>query len=282
MELSPRYDGPPIISISGAPNDQLAPVVRQRRRMQALLADLKADDWSNATRCEDWSVQDVVAHMVSVNDFWTASMRAGLVGEPTRMMIGFDPAATPEVFVAPMRELPPQAVLDRYAASNDAFVETVAALDDKGWAMLAESPAGHVPIRLIAHHALWDSWIHERDIALPIGLTPPSEPDEVASCLRYAAVLSPALAIGNGHALSAVLAVEARDPDVRFVLVVGESVAVRDDAARGDAPCLRGDAVALVEALSLRSPLPTTAPTEWTELLGGLAMAFDIELQPSG
>jgi len=100
--------------------------------------------------------------------------------------------------------------------------------------------------------------------------------------LRYAAALSPALAIGNGHALGAVLAVEASDPDVRFVLEVGESVAVRDDEARSDAPCLRGDAVALVEALSLRSPLPTPAPTEWTELLSGLATAFDVELQPSG
>jgi uncharacterized protein (TIGR03083 family) len=278
MELSPRYDGPPIISIAGAPDDQLAPVVRQRRRTQAMLADLSEDDWCSPTRCDVWNVQDVVAHMVSVNDFWTASMRAGLAGVPTRMMVGFDPAATPELFVGPMRELEPRAVLDRYVASNDAFVEVIEGLDDGGWGMLAESPAGHVPIRLIAHHALWDTWIHERDIALPLGLTTPEEPDEVASCLRYAAALSPALAIGSGQTIRAVLAVEASEPDTRFVLDVGESVALYDGAAPSDAPCLRGPAVALVEAVSLREPLPASTPPEWFQLLGGLAAAFDGEL----
>jgi hypothetical protein len=169
-------------------------------------------------------------------------------------------------------------VLDRYVASNDAFVEVVEGLDDSGWGMLAESPAGHVPIRLIAHHALWDTWIHERDIALPLGLTTPEEPDEVASCLRYAAALSPALAIGSGHTIRAVLAVEASEPDTRFVLDVGESVAVHDGAAPSDAPYLRGPAVALVEAVSLREPLPASTPPEWVQLLGGLAAAFDGEL----
>ena len=31
-------------------------------------------------------------------------------------------------------------------------------------------------MRLLASHALWDGWVHERDIALPLGLTPPEEP----------------------------------------------------------------------------------------------------------
>jgi len=281
MEVSPRYDGSPIISIAGAPDDQLAPVVRQRRRTQAMIADLSDDEWSSATRCEAWVVQDVVAHMVSVNDFWTTSMRAGLAGTPTRMMTGFDPAATPELFVAPMRALAPREVLDRYVASNDAFVDVVEGLDESGWAILAESPAGHVPIRLIAHHALWDTWIHERDIALPLGMTTPEEPDEVGSCLRYAAALSPALAIGSGHAIDGVLAVDASNPTVRFVLEVGESVAIRDDVPPNDAPCLGGDAVALVEALSVRAPLPASAPSEWRHLVGSLATAFDVELQTS-
>ena len=39
MKISPRYDGPPLIAIDGAAGDQLAPVVRQRRRMEAMLAD---------------------------------------------------------------------------------------------------------------------------------------------------------------------------------------------------------------------------------------------------
>jgi uncharacterized protein (TIGR03083 family) len=246
-----------------------------------MLVDLSDGDWSSPSRCDGWTVQDVVAHIVGVNDFWHASVRAGLAGAPTRVLTGFDPATTPALMVAPMRELAPGEVLDRFVASNDAFLDVVGELDDRGWATLAESPAGHVSIRLVAHHALWDCWIHERDIAFPLGSAPPTEPDEVGSCLRYAAALSPALAINSGRTFAEVLAVEADDPRSRFVLDVGESVAVRDDLAPREAPCLRGDAVTLVEALSIRAPLPAAAPSEWRQLLAGLATAFNAELQTS-
>jgi hypothetical protein len=220
----------------------------------------------------------VVAHVVGVNAFWQGSVLAGLAGTPTRVLADFDPAATPPLMVHPMRSLTPAEVLDQFALSNDAFLATIAELDEPGWSMLAESPAGHVPIRLIAHHALWDCWVHERDIALPLGLTPAVEPDEVLSCLRYAAALSPALAISSGSAFVGVFAVEASDPELCFWLEVGESVTVRDGSPPRDAPCLRGGAVELVEALSLRAPLPNSAPTEWRQLLAGLATAFDSEL----
>jgi uncharacterized protein (TIGR03083 family) len=277
MLVSPRYEGPPIISIAGRSDDQLAPLVRQRRRLAAMLADLREDDWRSASRCDGWTVQDVVAHLVGVNVFWRASVLAGLSGTPTRVLAGFDPATTPALMVAPMRELTPTEVLDQFVASNDGFLSVLADLDDSGWVALAESPPGHVPIRLIACHALWDCWVHERDIALPLGLTPPTEPDEVGSCVRYAAALSPALAIGTGHTVAGRFAIEATDPRLCCVLDVGESVAVRDDMAPPGVPCLRGEAVALVEALSIRSPMPPSAPPEWIRLLQGLATAFTAE-----
>ncbi|MGO9876862.1 MAG: maleylpyruvate isomerase family mycothiol-dependent enzyme [Acidimicrobiia bacterium] len=281
MMVAPRYEGPPIISIAGPPDDQLVPVVRQRRRLAAMLVDLREDDWRSGSRCDAWTVQDVVSHLVGVNVFWRASVLAGLAGTPTRVLAGFDPATTPALMVAPMRELTPTAVLDQFIESNEAFLSVLADLDDAGWAMLAESPAGHVPIRLIASHALWDCWIHERDIALPLGLTPSTEPDEVEASLRYAAALSPALAIATGHVLTGRFAVQATNPELSCVLEVGESVAVRDEITPREAPCLRGDAVALIEALSIRAPLPAATPSAWVGLLDGLATAFTAELQGS-
>jgi hypothetical protein len=118
--------------------------------------------------------------------------------------------------------------------------------------------------------------VHERDIALPLGLAPAVEPDEVSSCLRYAAAVSPALALGFDEVTVEVLAVEASDPAMRFVLTIDESVEVRDGRGPSDAACLRGQAVELTEALSLRSPLPPSAPPAWQRLLGGLATAFDL------
>ncbi len=274
MRVSPRYDGPPIIEIDGEPDDQLVPLTRQRRRLAATLSELRDDHWQSPSRCDGWSVQDVVAHLVGVNSFWCASVRAGLAGAPTRVLAGFDPAATPALMVAGMRDLTPREVQERFVASNEELLDLVAGMDRDDWARPAESPPGHVPIRLVACHALWDSWVHERDIALPLGLTAAVEPDEVVSCVRYAAALSPGLAIGNGLALDGCFAVDATGPDVSCVLDVGDVVSVRDDVAPAGVPLLRGEAVTLVEALSLRAPLPATAPPAWVGLLGGLATAF--------
>ena len=102
MKLTPRYDRPPIIEIAGAPDDQLAPVVRQRRRFEAMLADLGDDGWSAPSRCSGWTVHDVIAHLVGVNTFWEASVSAGAAGTPTRILTGFDPAATPPLMVEPI------------------------------------------------------------------------------------------------------------------------------------------------------------------------------------
>ena len=70
-------------------------------------------------------------------------------------------------------------------------------------------------------------------------------------------------------------AVEATDPDVSFSIEIGDSVVVQAGAAPTGAPVLRGDAVELTEALSIRAPLPDDTPAEWHVLLGGLDAAFD-------
>jgi uncharacterized protein (TIGR03083 family) len=280
MQASPRYEGPAIISMAGEPGDQLAPLVRQRRRLQGLLEALEPDEWSSPTRCEQWSVQDVAAHLVGVNIFWQASVQAGLAGMPTRVLVGFDPAVTPALMVEPMRALGSGEVLEQFVASNDGLLAVFEGLDDEQWLTPAETPAGHVSIRVVAHHALWDCWVHERDIAVPLGLTPPVEADEIRSSLRYVSALGPAFALTMGQSFADVFAVEADDPDESFVLEVDRSVAVRDrdDQSLADEVCLRGAALTLVEALSLRLPLPASTPKAWREFSRGLATAFDVEM----
>ena len=275
MILSPRYDGPPILTIDGYPSDQLQPLTRQRRRMQAMLAELSEQEWATPSRCAGWSVRDVVTHLIGVNAFWNGSIRAGLAGTPTRVLGGFDPATTPPLMVDAMSSLTAPGLLADFISTNEAIFGATAELSDEGWSVLAESPAGHVSIRLLAQHALWDCWVHERDIAIPLGIATAAEPDELRSCLQYAAAASPVLGMGLDRACAGVYAVEATAPSIRFVLEVTDSVSVRDDVTVAAVPCLRGDAVALIEALSLRGPMPATTPIEWSQLLGGLETVFD-------
>jgi uncharacterized protein (TIGR03083 family) len=275
MILAPRYDGPTVLFVDGHPSDQLQPLVRQRRRMTAMLQALAEEEWSEASRCAGWTVRDVVAHLVGVNAFWRGSIMAGLAGTPTRFLAAFDPAATPPAMVEGMRSAPTSEVLDRFVSTTEALLGVASGLTDEQWSVVAESPAGHVPIRLLAQHALWDSWVHERDVAIPLGITAAVETDELQSCLQYSAAVGPVLGSGLGRECSGTFAVEATDPSLRFVLEVGESVSVRVEAAPAAAPCLRGDAVELIEALSLRAPMPASTPVEWTNLVAGLETAFD-------
>ena len=202
MILSPRYEGPVVLTMSGPVDDQLLPVTRQRRRMGDMLATLTAEQWQAPSRCAEWTVQDVVVHLNGVNPFWQLSIerRSGrdAVAVPRRVRPGRHAGADGRRCWCPA----PAAVLERFVATNESLLAVLAPLDDEQWSMPAEAPPGHVAIRLLAQHALWDCWVHERDIALPLGLAPAVEPDEVRSCLRYAAAVSPALAMGlqrRGH-----------------------------------------------------------------------------------
>ena len=106
----------------------------------------------------------------------------------------------------------------------------------------------------LAHHALWDSWVHERDIVLPLGRTPVEEHDEIAANLRYVAALSPAFALNAGSVERGTLAVDVTEPDVSFVVEVDDRVSVRDGHDVTADVRFTGNAVELLEALELPVP----------------------------
>lgn len=274
MSIPPRYGDAPVITIPGTPRDQLEPLSRQRQRFEEVLKDLHPDEWSLASRCTGWSIQDVAAHLDGVNRFWAASVQAGLDGSPTRILKDFDPVATPELLVAPTRGLAPRAVLDSFVASNGELLGLLGSLDDDQWATIAEAPPGHLPVRLLASHALWDSWVHERDVVVVVGRDQPCEPDEIEASLRYVSALTASLTVLTRPSTTQSVGVEALRPNVCFVLDVGERVDVRDVEPPMGLPTLRGDAVDLLDALSTRTGFPSPVPAEWAQLVEVFAAVF--------
>jgi len=280
VQLNPRYGDDPVVVVEGDPTAIAGPVVRQRRRFVEELGRLSDDQWAQASRCEGWSARDVIVHLDSTNTFWTFSLSAGRAGEPTRFLATFDPVASPAELVAAAGAKPPEEVLASFSASTEAFAQLVESFTDDEWTLVAESPPGHVSATALAHHALWDSWVHERDVLLPLGRTPAEEPDEVAACLRYAAALAPGLALTNGVDATGTLALRATDPDLAFVVEVDGRVTVRDGAPTPADPIdltLTGGAVDLVEALSMRRPLDADVPADAAWLVQGLADVFETD-----
>lgn len=278
MQLTPRYGAQPVITLDGSPAAIAGPLIRQRRRLATALASFTDEQWSHPSRCAGWSNRDVIVHLDSTNTFWSMSIAAGVHGEPTRFLATFDPVASPAQLVAGSGDVSTGEVLARFVASTDALVGLCSSLDHAGWSAAAEAPPGHVSVSAVAHHALWDSWVHERDVLVPLGLAPEPEADEVAACLRYVAALGPALALNRGAAGSGVLAIDATGPDVVVVVDIGEQVVVRAGAAGAPTVELRlaGDAVELLEALSVRRPLTQLIPADSVWMLRGLSDTFDV------
>jgi uncharacterized protein (TIGR03083 family) len=275
VELTPRYDGPPALEVVGPP-DVLAPLSRQRRRLGELLAGLDDTEWATPSRCEGWTVRDVVAHLIGAEQFWALSVGAGATGEPTRFLVGFDPVATPAAMVDATRDQRPAEVLDGYRQASEALLDALAALEPDQWSLLTEAPPGHISIQAMAMHALWDGWIHERDVALPLGRTPVEEDDELRACLRYVAGLGPAFLATVGSERTGAIVVDGTDPDVHVVVEVGPTARVHDGEAPAGAVAVRGRTVELVEAMSFRAPVPFEVAEEDRWMFTGLAGAFDV------
>jgi uncharacterized protein (TIGR03083 family) len=275
VQLTPRYDGPPILVTAAPAASPAVPLLRQRRRLADLLGGLTDEQWAAQSRCDAWTVQDVVLHLISTNQFWTFSLGAGLAGDPTRFLATFDPVATPAALVDDVRGRSPADTLGQYDQSVDALASVIDGIGADQWGVTGEAPPGHVALELVGWHALWDAWVHERDIAIPLGLPVVVEPDEVAGSLRYAVALSPTFSAASGSDRTGALGLVVTDPDVAVTIDAGPTVVIRDEPPSAGTPTITGDAVEVLEALSYRAPISHDLGPDHAWLLSGLAEVFD-------
>jgi uncharacterized protein (TIGR03083 family) len=273
MRLTPRYGPTPILTLDGDPAAIAEPCIRQRRRLLAMIQGLTEDEWAHPSRCDGWSARDVAVHLASTNTFWEASIRSGVGGTPTELLATFDPVLTPARMVADST-LRIDEIVEAFAVSSGSLADLLLELSPADWAAQAEAPPGHVGVSAVVHHALWDSWIHERDIALPLGRTPDEEPDEVIASLRYVAALTPALALASDASGVGGFDVVASGPAAAFHVAISAGVVVTTGTSGSDFE-LAGDAADLVEALSFRRSLEQTIPPNLAWAFGGLGAAFD-------
>ncbi len=279
MRLNPNYDGPSLIDLGSADGAVAGPLVSQRRRMVEALEDFGPEAWAGESRCSGWSAREVALHLEGTNQFWVFSIRAALAGEPTRILAEFDPVATPAGLVQAGSDRSAADVFEGFAASTEALVELVGSLGDADWTLAAEAPPGHITVDALAHHALWDSWIHERDVLLHAGVEPAVVPGEVEAALRYAALLGPAFAASRGTGQRGSVQLRGTGPEVTFTVEAGEVARIVDAADVPDV-VVEGSSVQLLEALSIRVPISTVVAAEVLEgphrwMLDGLAEVFD-------
>lgn len=158
-------DAPGGFRPSGVPDD---PILRALREQQAelagLIVDLEESGWTRASRCEGWTVQDVVAHLGHTNELAVASLTGGFpVG--WRSGVPVDEAA--DAMVVRDRHMSSVEVLARWEASATAMDHAFLQCD-----LHARVPwvVGELAARTLATTRLSETWIHTGDIAYGLGV----------------------------------------------------------------------------------------------------------------
>jgi uncharacterized protein (TIGR03083 family) len=245
------------IHVDVDPVATLAAYARHRRRFAAEVSSLDETALATASRCHLWTVADVLRHCHDVDE-WMQALWSG--GRPP--FTSFDPIMTPHEFVVAGRSISDVEARDRYVESSETMAADVGTSGPERWGQTSVSPVGFVPWWLSALHVFFDSWIHERDVLVPLGVTPPVETDEAMPVLAYSLAV-----VGT-------LITEPVDVVIAGVRVVAGHPPSRATPTGGS---VDGDAPAIVDALLGRGSVEEAlsgAPTDVIDRLGTLARIF--------
>lgn len=243
-----------------------------RARLRAWLAALTDDEWSGPTRCELWDVSKLVQHLASGSQFLGYTLHKAGRGTATTLLTDFDPHGMVQERAAMLGDMRTQEALDTLAsmdASVDAQLKTIA---EVGWSSMAEAPLGHFAAHLSVNHFLFDSWVHEYDLMLPLHQNPVIETPEVEAVVAYLLALA---TVATGSTTS--LDVRLTEPDLRIGLAVVNDVArVAVGSVPDGAAVVEGTAQAVVDRTTGRRGGPVRGDEralavldEFGELLSG-------------
>ena len=265
-----QTDGEPTISVTTDPSfaAALGPWRHHRDRFATALHALAPSDWTRPTRCDAWSVREVVGHLTAVDQFWAFTLgNARDGGPPTRLLEGFDPSSSTNDLVAATLSSSIPELLERFTTGADAVAAILDSFTADAWAARCESPQGHVPTTCNLGHMYWDSWLHERDIFEPMGLAPASAADEVLPIIAFTfcfaglqgGLVADPNPVGPGPdaPIDVVVGFDELTPSLR--IRIDDAVAVTTDER--SAGVAAGSAVTLADAFAGRAPLgPAVAP----------------------
>ena len=135
-------------------------------RLDAFFAGLGDADWSRASRCEGWSVRDVLAHLAASEDY----NRACLDGTVQKLLAEFaekgatDLASANDIGIREFDGQPPGEILATWRAKSSANREGFRARDGGD----VDSSVGAYPARWQAFHLAFELATHGDDVGVPV------------------------------------------------------------------------------------------------------------------
>ena len=184
----------------------------QHSELAALIDPLDDAGWQRPTRCDGWTVADVVLHLAQSDELAFASAQ-GRLSERLGMLAGgldrqgdVDDGAA--AMVAQERGVPNAALLERWRTGAAALREVLAASDPH---QRVDWVAGRVSTQTLATTRLAECWIHTGDVADGLGVTQEST-DRLEHVARLAWRTLPYAFARDGRELAGPVAFDLRAP----------------------------------------------------------------------
>jgi uncharacterized protein (TIGR03083 family) len=253
-----RTQGDPMLDVF----DVVDAFEAHRRRFIGQLEQLPPEAWVAPTRCSEWSVHEVVRHLCDVNAL-VRDDQASVTSSST----GFDPRTTPREWLRPSDGESVESTLQRLRSTSTGAFEKTRLQAGRGKERVIQGPYGSIPWRVMMLHAFWDSWLHERDVLIPLGLPHLTDEQGARLATAYSVFIAGVVASLFGTPVTATFSLSGlaqgtyellHDGDDTVLRVVPSEVGGPDGMELADTLTGRGGAVedwllgelATVEALS--------------------------------
>lgn len=150
----------------------MAALAAQQDELTGIVAPLDEAGWRHPSRCDGWSVADVVLHLAQTNEMAVASLQ-GRFDEQLDVLAGrIEPDSVASVddgaahLVASERGGDASAVLSRWQESANALRSELNETDPRRRVTWV---AGELSAQTLATTRLAETWIHTGDVAVPLG-----------------------------------------------------------------------------------------------------------------
>lgn len=191
----------------------MAALAAQQDDLDVLVAPLDDAGWQQPSRCEGWTIADVVLHLAQTNEMAIGSLQDRFEQVAADLAGDLGPASSVDdgaaLMVARERGQAPEAVRDRWQQSVVALRHELSTSDPRRRVMWV---AGTLSARTLATTRLTETWIHTGDIAVPLG-RPVATDDRLWHIARLAWRTLPYAFMQAGRTLSGPVAFDLAAPN---------------------------------------------------------------------
>lgn len=151
----------------------VAALAEQHAELAGLLDGLDEQGWQRPSRCDGWTVADVVLHLAQTNEMAIGSATGRFAETLSELTDGLGRAGSiddgADQMVVRDRGQPGEAVHARWHASSARLREILATTDPHARVTWV---AGELSARTLATTRLAETWIHTGDVAFAFGAEP--------------------------------------------------------------------------------------------------------------